>query len=40
MTSAEQLGLEIGVLEGESGTGGSSILQYEVQYDDGARGDY
>jgi hypothetical protein len=40
VTGPEQLGLQIELLEGPSLDGGSSILQYEVQHDDGARGPY
>ena len=40
MTSPERLGLEIEPLVNAAENGGSPILQYEVQYDDGARGPY
>lgn len=40
LTGPGQLALIIVPLDATSENGGSPILQYEVQYDDGARGDY
>lgn len=39
-TGPAALGLEIALLTSDAEDGGSPILQYEVQYDDGARGAY
>lgn len=40
LTGPGQLALQIDPLDATTENGGSPILQYEVQYDDGARGDY
>jgi hypothetical protein len=40
VTDSTKLGIGIGLFTTDAETGGSTILQYEVQYDDGSRGDY
>mmetsp|Transcript_23478 Transcript_23478/g.36174 ORF Transcript_23478/g.36174 Transcript_23478/m.36174 type:complete len:142 (-) Transcript_23478:1480-1905(-) len=40
ITGTSQLGLEISAFSTDAETGGTPILQYDIQYDDGAKGSY